>query len=105
MVHHVIYLRLSQKVDEVLLQEMVRASRTWLLKIPEVLAVRSGRNLDPDSEWQFFYSFEVESREKLKLVKDDGFYLKFVQQYIRPNTESSFEMEFELDPSRDLKYS
>ena len=43
---------------------MVRASRTWLLKIPEVLSVRSGRNLDPESQWQFFYSFEADSLEK-----------------------------------------
>jgi len=105
MVHHVTYLQLNQKVDHTLLEEMVRASRTWLLKIPEVLAIRSGRNLDPDSQWQFFYSFEVESREKLRLVKEDAFHLKFEQQFIQPNTESRIEMEFELDPSRDLKYS
>ena len=105
MVHHVIYLQLSEKVDDVKLEEMVRGSRTWLLKIPEVFSVRSGRNLDPDSQWQFFYSFEVESLEKLKLVKEDAFHLKFEQQFIRPYTETRFEMNFELDPSRQLKYS
>ena len=105
MVHQVIYLQLSEKVDDAILEEMVRASRTWLLKIPEALSVRSGRNLDPDSQWQFFYSFEVESLEKLKLVKEDGFYLKLEQQFIQPNTGARFEMEFELDPSRELKYS
>lgn len=105
MIHQVIYLKLNDSVDSKVLEEIVRASRTWLLKIPEVLAVRSGRNLDPDSPWPFFYSFEVESREKLKFVKEDGFYLKFIKQYIEPHTTHGLEMEFELDPTRDFKYS
>ncbi|MFK7851011.1 MAG: Dabb family protein [Akkermansiaceae bacterium] len=105
MVHHVVYLQLGENVSDQTLEEMVRASRTWLLKIPEVMSVRSGRGLDPDSQWQFFYSFEVDSMEKLNLVKKDGYHLKFLQQFIEPNTETQFELNFELDPSRHLKYS
>ena len=105
MVHHVVYLQLAESTDERTVEEMVRASRSWLLKIPEVMSVRSGRGLDPDSQWQFFYSFEVDSLEKLNLVKQDGYHLKFIQQFIEPNTGSRFEMNFELDPSRELKYS
>lgn len=105
MIHQVIYLQLKDSARPAVLEDMVRASRTWLLKIPEVLSVRSGRNLDANSQWQFFYAFEVESREKLKFVKEDAFHLKFVQQYIEPHTVDRFEMEFELDPTRELKYS
>lgn len=105
MILHVTYLQLNDKVGKAELEEMVRASRTWLLKIPEVLSVRSGRNLDPESQWQFFYSFEVESLEKLNLVKDDAFHLKFVESHVKPHTNDRFEMVFEMDPSRDLKYS
>ncbi|MFD2255565.1 Dabb family protein [Luteolibacter algae] len=105
MVHHVVYLELNESVAAATLEEMVRASRTWLLKIPEVLSVRSGRNLDPESQWQFFYAIEVDSREKLKFVIADAFYLKFLQQFIAPNTGNRFSMDFELDPSRELKYS
>jgi hypothetical protein len=105
MIHQVIYLKLNDALDPKVLEEMVRASRTWLLKIPEVLAVHSGRNLDPKSPWPFFYAFEVESREKLKFVKEDAYYLKFIKTYIEPHTREGLEMEFELDPSRDLKYS
>lgn len=104
MIHHVIYLRLSEKVDSTVLEGMVRASRTRLLEIPEVLSVRSGRNLDPNSQWQSFHSFEVESREKLKLLKEDGFHLKFWHRFIQPNAKNRFELEFELDPSCGLKY-
>jgi hypothetical protein len=105
MIHHVVYLRLNDNVGKADVEVMVRASRTWLLKIPEVLAVRSGRNLDPQSQWQFFYSFEVESLEKLGLVKEDAFHLKFLESHIKPHTNQRFELTFELDPSRDLKYS
>jgi hypothetical protein len=105
MIHHVVYLQLNDNVGKTELEEMVRASRTWLLKIPEVLSVRSGRNLDRESQWQFFYSFEVESMEKLGVVKEDAFHLKFVASHIKPHTNHRFELDFELDPSRDLKYS
>jgi hypothetical protein len=105
MVHQVFYLQLNDSTGADTLEEMVRASRTWLLKIPEVLSVRSGRNLDKESQWQFFYSFEVESLEKLKLVREDPFHLKFMQQFIKPHTHKQFGMIFELDPSRELKYS
>ena len=105
MIHHVVYLQLNDNVGKAELEEMVRASRTWLLKIPEVLSVRSGRNLDKDSQWRFFYSFEVESMEKLALVREDPFHLKFVERYVKPHSSQSFAMVFELDPSRDLKYS
>lgn len=105
MVHQVVYLQLNESTGPDVLEDMVRASRTWLLKIPEVLSVRSGRNLDPESQLQFFYSFEVDSTEKLALVNDDPFHLKFTKQHIEPNTRNRFAMTFELDPSRELKYS
>lgn len=105
MIHHVVYLQLNDPTAIGILEEMVRASRTWLLKIPEVLSVRSGRNIDPDSQWQFFYSYEVDSMEKLGHVKMDPFHLKFVEQFVKPHTNKRFDLTFELDPSRDLKYS
>ncbi len=105
MIHHVIYFQLNETAKAKVLEEMVRASRSWLLKIPEVLSVRSGRNLDPESQWQFFYAVEVESREKLKFVKEAAFHLKFHREFIEPHVRTRFEMDFELDPSRELKYS
>ena len=105
MVQHVTYLQLNESLEKGKLEEMLRGSRTWLLKIPEVLSVRSGRNLDPDSQWQFFYSYEVESREKLRMAQSDPNHLKFVRDFIEPNTDNSFVLDFELDPSRELKYS
>ncbi len=105
MIHHVVYFELKPEVDAVVMEELVRSSRSMLLKIPEVLAVKSGRNIDQDSQWQFFFSIEVDSLEKLRITLDDPFHLKLIDKYIKPNTCSQFSMDFELDPSKKLKYS
>jgi hypothetical protein len=43
--------------------------------------------------------------EKLRVVKDSPYYLKFEEKFIKPNVCDQFAMDFELDPSRNLKYS
>ena len=105
MIHHVVYYQLKPEVDAAMVEELVRTSRRLLLRIPEVFTVRSGRNLAPDSQWQFFVGIEVNSLDKLRVTLDDPFHLKFVEKYIRPNTLTQFAMDFELDPSKDLRYS
>lgn len=105
MIHHVVFFQLQPHVDAPKLEEMVRTTRSLLLKIPEVLAVKSGRNVDPSSQWPFFMAIEVESLDKLKVTMEEPVHLKFVESVIRPNTTAHFSMDFELDPSKDLKYS
>jgi hypothetical protein len=105
MIHHVVYFQLKPEVDKAAMEELVRTSRSLLLKIPEVLGVRSGRNIDPASQWQFYFSIEVDSLEKLKATLDDPFHLKLMEKWIKPNTSDSFTLDYELDPSKDLKYS
>jgi hypothetical protein len=105
MIHHVAYFQLKPGLDSAVMEELVRSSRSLLLRIPEVLSVKSGRNIDPESQWQFFFSIEVDSLEKLRVTLDDPFHLKLMEKWIKPNTSASFAMDYELDPSRDLKYS
>ena len=105
MIHHVVYFQLKPEVDDAMVEELMRASRSLMLRIPEVLSVRSGRNLDPESQWQFFMGIEVGSRDKLKATLDDPFHLKFIEKHIKPNTMGHFAMDFELDPSKSLKFS
>ena len=105
MIHHVVYFQLKPEVDAVALEELVRMSRSLLLKIPEVLSVRSGRNIDTESQWQFFFAIEVETLDKLRITLDDAYHLKLVEKYLKPNTSSQFALNFELDPSKSLKYS
>lgn len=105
MIQHVAFFQLQSQVDAPKLEEMVRTTRSLLLKIPEVLAVKSGRNVDPASQWPFFMAIEVESLDKLHATKEEPMYLKFLETVIKPNTSGYFMMDFEMDPSKDLKYS
>lgn len=105
MIHHVVYFQLKPEVDAAMVEELVRVSRSLLLKIPEVLSVRSGRNLDRDSQWPVFVAIEVESLEKLRVVMDDSFHIKFIEKHVKPNIVNQFTLDFELDPSKELKYS
>jgi len=105
MILHSVFFQLKPEVDEARVEEMVRTTRSLLLKIPEVLGVKSGRNVDPRSEWSFFFAIETETLDKLKMTLEDPFHLKFVETVIKPNTTNHFAMDFELDPSKDLKYS
>ncbi len=105
MIDHIVFYKLRSDVDESRLEEMVRTTRSILLKIPEVLTVHSGRNVDPESEWPFFISFEVESLDKLRMVEEDGLFLRFLRDVVGPNTDSQEAFSFETDPSKDLRYS
>ena len=105
MIHHVVFFQLQPHVDPPKLEEMVRTTRSLLLKIPEVLSVKSGRNVDPASQWPFFVAVECESLDKLKITMEEAVHLKFVETVIKPNTTAHFSMDFEMDPSKDLKYS
>ena len=105
MIHHVVFFRLNPDADSATLETLVRTSRSLLLKIPEVLSVRSGRNVDATSEWSLFVAIEVDSLEKLRITLDNPYHLKFEESFIRPHTIGRMEMNFELDPSKSLKYS
>jgi hypothetical protein len=105
MIYHVVYFQLMPEVDAARLEELVRTSRSLLLKIPEVLIVRSGRNLDPDSQWGFFLSIEVDSLEKLRAATENAYHIKLEENHLKPSTSSRFSLNYELDPSKQLKYS
>ena len=105
MIAHLVFYKLRPGVDEIRLEEMVRGTRSILLKIPEVLSVHSGRNVDTTSEWPFFYSIEVESLDKLRMVEDDPLFLRFLRDVIQPSTDGEEAFNYETDPSKDLRYS
>lgn len=105
MIHHLVFFKLQPEVDDLKLEEMMRATRSMLLKIPEVLSVRSGKNTDSDGEWPFFVSVEAESLEKLRMYTEDPVHLKYLETVIKPNTTARYSMDFQTDPSKDIKYS
>ncbi len=105
MIYHVVFFKLKPEVDEPKLDEIIRTTRSMLLKIPEVLSVKSGRNIEPGSEWPFFLAVELETLEKLRIYKEDPMHLKYVETVIKPYTTARFALDFQTDPSTSLKYS
>lgn len=105
MICHLLFYKLRPEVTESGIEEMIRSSRSMLLRIPEVLRVSSGRAIDPKSEWPFFISLEFGSLDKKRIFEDDPMFLKFQKSVVSKNTVACFQMDFETDPSKDLKYS
>jgi Stress responsive A/B Barrel Domain len=105
MVHHVALYKLRPEVTPEIVEEMIRRTRSLLLKIPEVLSVRSGKKIDASADWPFFVSLDFESRQKQNMFRDDPVYLKFLEEVVRANTTESLLLDYETDPGRNVKYS
>lgn len=105
MIDHLLFYKLKPEVDEGKLEDMIRMSRSLLLKIPVVLTVRSGRTIDPESDWPFYILLEFDSLDKKRIFQDDPNYLKFLKVIVDPNTSKSYSVDYETDPSKDIKYS
>ncbi len=105
MVHHLVLFKLKPGVGDDGVEWMMRQTRIHLLKIPEVLNVKCGKRITPDSEWDFFLSVDVESMEKLAVYRDDPNHVKFVENVIRPNTVDRLAIDYEMDPGKDIRYS
>ena len=105
MIHHLLFFKLKPEVDAAALEEAIRSTRSILLKIPEVLSVRSGRAVKEGSEWPFYVALEFETLEKKRICEDAPMYLKFKKTIIDRITSQSYFMDYETDPSKDLKYS
>ena len=105
MIHHVTLFQTLAHVDEEKLGQMMIAARVSLIKIPEVAGVRTGKNVDPDSPWKFFVAIEMDSLERLKQVKSDSIYIKYLADVVSPNVTEQFVASYELEPGRSIKFS
>lgn len=105
MVHHVALYKLHPEVSQETLEEMVRRTKSLLLKIPEALQVRSGKRIDPRSEFPFFVAIDFENRAKQAMFRDDPVYFKFLEEVIRPHTSAELLLDYEMEPGRNVKYS
>jgi hypothetical protein len=105
MVYFLTLYQLKPTVTDEKLEEMIRSSRSQLLKISEVLHLQTGRTIRPGAEWPFFVAIDVESTDKLRMCLDDPVYIKFKEEVIRPFTTQCLELRYETDPGKDLKYS
>lgn len=87
------------------LEEMMWITRTTLLKIPEVLSLRTGKRIDPADPWDWFVLIEVESLDKLAICQDDPHHFKYLQEVIKPSVKTQQVLTYEMEPRKDVKYS
>src|SRR5260221_7497582 len=64
-------------------------TRIQLLKISVAANVRCGRRTDKSNPWGFFISVDFDSKERLRIFEEDPFYIKFVEEIIKPNMAES----------------
>jgi hypothetical protein len=105
MVHHVTLYKLQPEVTPAKLEQLMISTRMALLKIPEILSVRCGKNIDTKSEWPFFIALDFESMEKQAITEDDAIYMKFVAEVIKPYTAAALSLNYEMEPGKSVKYS
>jgi len=105
MVHHITLYKLQPAVTPAKLEELMMTTRMMLLKIPEILSVKCGKNIDPKSEWGFFVALDFESMEKFAMTQEDAIYMKFVADVINPHTAVKLPLSYEMEPGKSIKYS
>ena len=43
--------------------------------------------------------------DKHEIFREDPIYVKFMEEVIKPNTADSLELDFEMDPGKDVRFS
>lgn len=87
------------------LEEMMFQTRSTLLKIPEILSLRTGKRIKPEDPWDWFLFIEADTLDKLAIAMDDAHYFKFLQEVIQASVAEKHIHTFEMDPRKDVKYS
>ena len=105
MIAHLSLFNLQPDVTPERLEEMMWITRTTLLKIPEVLALRTGKRIAENDPWNWFVLIETESTDKLAICQDDPHYIKFLRDVVKPSVASQQVLTFEMEPRKDVKYS
>ena len=80
-------------------------ARMQLLKIPEVLSIKCGKRIEEEMDWPFCIAIDFESMDKFAIFREDPIYVKFTEEVIKPNTEYSQQLDFEMDPVKDVRFS
>jgi hypothetical protein len=98
MVHRIVLYKLKPNVTVAQLEVIMMQTRIQLLKVSVAANVRCGRRIDNSNEWQFFFSVDFDSKERLRIFEEDPFYIKFVEEVIKPNMAESLVLDFDGDP-------
>jgi hypothetical protein len=98
MFYHIVLYKLKPNVSAAQLEVIMMQTRIQLLKISVAANVRCGRTIDKSNPWVFFISVDFDSKERLRIFEEDPFYIKFVEEIIKPNMAESLVLDFDGDP-------
>lgn len=105
MVHLVTLIKPKEGLPPGTLDKMMLTTRISLSKIPEVLSVRCGKNLDPESPWPFFFALDFESKERLAMTETEAIYMKFQTDVVQSNAADRLSLCYETEPGKNLRFS
>lgn len=105
MIHHIVLFGLKPSVPPEQLERVLIETRILLLKIPEVMNLKTGKNVDTKSKWHFFVCFDCESLAKLSGIKGHPVHVKFERDVVGPVIEESLGVDYEMEPGKDVRYS
>ncbi|PYK09250.1 MAG: hypothetical protein DME65_12420 [Verrucomicrobia bacterium] len=95
----------NAEVTPARVEAMMMNTRMQLLKIPEVMNIKCGKRIDPELPWPFFIAIDFESMDKYAIFREDPVFVKFMEEVIKPNIEDSLDLDFEMDPGKDVRFS
>jgi hypothetical protein len=98
MFHHIVLYKLKPDISAPQIEVIMMQTRIQLLKISVAANVRCGRRTDKSNPWGFFISVDFDSKERLRIFEEDSFYIKFVEEIIKPNMAESMVLDFDGDP-------
>lgn len=106
MVHHICLLQTKPDVSPEDLEQIMVETRIRLLKIPEITNLRVGKRIKvPENPYTYFYSFDVESMDKLQVTRDSAVWTLYEKQVLIPKVERMTSLEYEMEPGKDVTYS
>jgi hypothetical protein len=106
MVHHICLLEAKGDVSPEKLENLIVEIRIRLLKIPEVTNLRVGKRIDvKQNPYTFFFSLDVENMDKLRIFHESAIYTQFQKQVLGPFVSKLLEMNYEMEPGKDVQYS
>ena len=97
--------KLRPEVTEEKLEDMMSRARMALLRIPEVLTVKTGKRVNSNDSYPWFVYLEVETMDKLAICQDDPHYIKFREEVLKPHVAEQDATAFEMEPRKNVKYS
>ena len=98
MIAYLSLFQLKPQVTEEKLEQMMSQTRVMLLRVPEVLTVKTGKRVNPADPYPWFVY-------KLAICQDDPHYFKFREEVLKPNISEQESTSFEMEPRKDVKYS